>query len=103
MCFGATCPTCCKSHRHPRPPSSPPPPRLTPSAKQSWRGCGSHLPTVFANVPEDKWCTCDPKYEVDGKPYPPAAKINLMPKMEMPSFLKSWVGGKAEEKEEAKK
>jgi len=54
-------------------------------------------------VPEDKWCTCDPKYEVDGKPYPPAAKINLMPKMEMPSFLKSWVGGKAEEKEEAKK
>ena len=28
-------------------------------------------------MPEDKWCTCDPKYEVDGKPYPPVAKINL--------------------------
>lgn len=73
-------------------------------AKQSWRGCGSHLPTVFANVPEDQWCTCEPKYEVNGKEYPPAAKVNLMPSMAMPSFLKGWVGGgKAEEKEEGKK
>jgi hypothetical protein len=80
-----------------------PSPDWPPAAKQSWRGCGSHLPSVFANVPEDQWCTCEPKNEVDGKAYPPAAKVNLMPKMEMPSFLKSWVGGKAEEKGEAKK
>lgn len=100
MCFGATCPTCCTSHL--RPPTLP---KLTPPrpAKQSWRGCGSHLPTVFANVPEDQWCTCEPKYEVNGKEYPPAAKMNLMPSMAMPSFLKNLVGGKTEEKGELKK
>ena len=70
----------------------------TSPAKQAWRGCGSHLPSVFSNVPEDQWCTCEPKVEVNGKQYPPAAKVS-MPSLGMPSFLKSWVGGaKPEEK-----
>ncbi|KAK3322132.1 hypothetical protein B0H66DRAFT_553475 [Apodospora peruviana] len=66
MCYGATCPTC---------------------SKQAWRGCGSHIPGVFANVPEDKWCTCEPKVDVGGRAYPPQAK------MAMPGFLKGWIGG----------
>ena len=67
-------------------------------AKQAWRGCGSHLPSVFANVPEDKWCTCEPKVEVNGKSYPPQAKMSLG----LPSFIKNLVGGgsKTEEKKE---
>ncbi|KAK0711253.1 hypothetical protein B0H67DRAFT_455999, partial [Lasiosphaeris hirsuta] len=52
MCFGANCSKC---------------------SKKAWRGCGSHIPAVFNNVPEDQWCTCDPKVEVDGKSYPPQA------------------------------
>ena len=49
-------------------------------------------------MPEDQWCTCEPKVEVNGKQYPPAAKVS-MPSLGMPAFLKSWVGGsKPEEK-----
>ncbi|KAK4115360.1 hypothetical protein N656DRAFT_704035 [Canariomyces notabilis] len=68
MCFGTTCPTC---------------------SKQAWRGCGSHVPSVFANVPEEEWCTCEPKVEVNGRSYPPQAKMQLG----MPSWLKGWTGG----------
>ncbi|KAK0661178.1 hypothetical protein QBC41DRAFT_330600 [Cercophora samala] len=52
MCFGSSCPNC---------------------SKQSWRGCGSHVPSVLGSVPEDKWCTCEPKFTVAGKDYPPQA------------------------------
>ncbi|VBB86496.1 Putative protein of unknown function [Podospora comata] len=52
MCFGSSCPNC---------------------SKQSWRGCGSHVPSVLGSVPEDKWCTCEPKFTVSGKDYPPQA------------------------------
>jgi hypothetical protein len=41
-------------------------------------------------VPESEWCTCEPRVNVDGKDYPPAAKM-AMPGM--PSFLKGWMGG----------
>ncbi|KAI2612143.1 uncharacterized protein GGS25DRAFT_107565 [Hypoxylon fragiforme] len=54
MCFGATCPTC---------------------SKKAWRGCGSHIPAALSGVPEDQWCTCEPRVTVDGKAYPPAAKV----------------------------
>ncbi|KAK4179270.1 hypothetical protein QBC36DRAFT_322949 [Triangularia setosa] len=52
MCFGSSCPNC---------------------SKQSWRGCGSHVPSVLGSVSEDKWCTCEPKFNVGGKDYPPQA------------------------------
>lgn len=42
-------------------------------AKKAWLGCGRHIPTALAGVPEADWCTCEPKVEVDGKKYPPAA------------------------------
>ena len=58
-------------------------------AKKAWRGCGSHIPSVFANVPEDEWCTCEPKTEVDGKRYPPQAKMSLG----LPGWMTSWMGG----------
>jgi len=60
----------------------------TPTAKQAWKGCGSHVPSVFAGVPEDKWCTCDPKVEIDGKEYPPQAKS-----AGMSGFFQNLVGG----------
>ncbi|KAK0722863.1 hypothetical protein B0T26DRAFT_616572, partial [Lasiosphaeria miniovina] len=50
MCYSASCPACTKT---------------------SWRGCGSHLSNVFADVPEEERCTCEPKVEVDGTEYPP--------------------------------
>ncbi|KAL1839082.1 hypothetical protein VTJ49DRAFT_1883 [Mycothermus thermophilus] len=53
MCMSATCPTC---------------------NKKTWRGCGNHIASVLSDVPEDEWCTCEPKVEKDGKKYPPAAK-----------------------------
>ncbi|KAL2156199.1 hypothetical protein VTH82DRAFT_944 [Thermothelomyces myriococcoides] len=53
MCMSATCSTC---------------------GKQTWRGCGEHVASVLANVPETKWCTCEPKIEKDGKLYPPQAR-----------------------------
>lgn len=92
MCFGATCPTCCKTqptcaiHRdHLTNPPSPPP------AKKSWRGCGNHIPQALDGVPESQWCTCGPRTKVGGKEYPPAAKF------EMPgvSWLTSMFGGGA--------
>lgn len=43
------------------------------TAKKSWLGCGKHIPTALSGVPEADWCTCEPKVEVDGQQYPPAA------------------------------
>ncbi|KAL2256755.1 hypothetical protein VTK26DRAFT_1178 [Humicola hyalothermophila] len=70
MCFGAECPTC---------------------AKKTWRGCGNHVPSVFANVPEDEWCTCEPKVEINGKSYPPQLKAQSGAAT---SWLKNLAGGK---------
>ncbi|KAK0621311.1 hypothetical protein B0T17DRAFT_283957 [Bombardia bombarda] len=76
MCYGATCPTC---------------------SKQAWKGCGSHLSTVFSGVPEDKWCVCEPKVDVNGTSYPPQAASGGV---SMPSWMKSWTGtGSAAQKE----
>ncbi|KAK4190045.1 hypothetical protein QBC35DRAFT_491158 [Podospora australis] len=59
MCFGATCPNC---------------------SKQSWRGCGSHVPSVLSSVPEEDRCTCEPKFQAaDGKEYPPQAGTGSPP------------------------
>ncbi|KAK1750765.1 hypothetical protein QBC47DRAFT_393492 [Echria macrotheca] len=71
MCMQATCPTC---------------------SKTSWRGCGSHIPSVFASIPEDKWCTCEPRTEVGGKQYPPMAKMNFG----LPTWMTGWMGGASE-------
>ncbi|KAI1376788.1 hypothetical protein F4677DRAFT_73889 [Hypoxylon crocopeplum] len=68
MCFGATCSTC---------------------SKKAWRGCGSHIPAALAGVPEDQWCTCEPRVMVNGKAYPPAAKMAI-PGL---SWLSSMFGG----------
>ncbi|KAA8630570.1 hypothetical protein SMACR_12865 [Sordaria macrospora] len=65
MCMSSTCSTC---------------------SKQAWRGCGSHIPGVFAGVPKDKWCTCEPKVEVNGVQYPPQAKST--------GFFSGLMGGK---------
>ncbi|KAK4169472.1 hypothetical protein QBC43DRAFT_283924 [Cladorrhinum sp. PSN259] len=54
MCFGANCPIC---------------------SLKSWRGCGSHVPSVLSSVPESDWCTCTPRFTAasNGKEYPPQA------------------------------
>ncbi|OTB03098.1 hypothetical protein M426DRAFT_12920 [Hypoxylon sp. CI-4A] len=41
----------------------------------SWFGCGSHIPSVLDQIPQQEWCTCAPKVEVNGKEYPPKAQI----------------------------
>ncbi|KAI0010299.1 hypothetical protein F4779DRAFT_315589 [Xylariaceae sp. FL0662B] len=56
MCYGATCPAC---------------------SKRSWRGCGSHIQAALSGVPEDQWCTCGPPVMIDGKAYPPSAKLAI--------------------------
>lgn len=50
---------------------------ITPKAKKTWRGCGSHIPSALAGVPEDQWCTCSPRVTVGGKAYPPAARFDF--------------------------
>ncbi|KFY16015.1 hypothetical protein V491_05469 [Pseudogymnoascus sp. VKM F-3775] len=40
---------------------------------KTWWGCGSHIPSVMDNVPEDDRCTCEPKVDVNGTNYPPKA------------------------------
>ncbi|THV51295.1 hypothetical protein BGAL_0116g00270 [Botrytis galanthina] len=39
--------------------------------KETWIGCGQHLPSVFSSIPADQECTCIPKFEKDGVQYPP--------------------------------
>ncbi|KAK3995984.1 hypothetical protein QBC44DRAFT_4937 [Cladorrhinum sp. PSN332] len=104
MCFGATCPICCKSFIVNTRPSQIPRQTQTTSelnpaqpnpkliiktricteceifffpALKSWRGCGSHVPSVLSSVPEKEWCTCTPKFAVASsngeKEYPPQA------------------------------
>ncbi|QPC74673.1 hypothetical protein HYE68_005425 [Fusarium pseudograminearum] len=42
------------------------------TCKQStWWGCGNHIPAVMSNIPDNEWCTCEPKVEKDGGKYPP--------------------------------
>lgn len=75
-------------------------PRRAPvTAKKSWRGCGKHIPNALSGVPEDEWCTCEPKVEVDGKPYPPAARVAIPGA----SWLGGLVGGGGGQKKEAGK
>jgi hypothetical protein len=40
----------------------------------TWFGCGFHVPSVMDSIPEDEWCTCEPKVKKDGKEYPPMKK-----------------------------
>ncbi|RYP22980.1 hypothetical protein DL767_008938 [Monosporascus sp. MG133] len=74
MCYGATCPTC---------------------SKKSWRGCGNHIPSALSGVPQDRWCTCTPPVMVDGKAYPPAAKLEIPGLSKIPgpavSLFSSWL------------
>jgi hypothetical protein len=58
---------------------------LRPADKNSWVGCGLHVPSVMDKVPVDEWCVCIPKFKIrveDGeggqagggeKEYPPRA------------------------------
>ncbi|KEF60087.1 uncharacterized protein A1O9_04937, partial [Exophiala aquamarina CBS 119918] len=39
--------------------------------KQTWWGCGNHIPSVMDSIPESERCTCTPTREVEGKTYPP--------------------------------
>lgn len=59
------------------------------TAKKSWRGCGKHIPSALSGVPEDEWCACEPKVEVDGKSYPHAARVAIPGA----SWLSGLVGG----------
>ncbi|EOO02759.1 hypothetical protein UCRPA7_1731 [Phaeoacremonium minimum UCRPA7] len=68
MCMGATCAEC---------------------SKKSWRGCGNHIPSAMSGVPEEEWCTCEPKVTVDGKEFPPAAKMSIPGA----SWLSNLIGG----------
>ncbi|KAF8849606.1 hypothetical protein BDZ45DRAFT_680415 [Acephala macrosclerotiorum] len=45
----------------------------TPTDKITWYGCGNHVPGVMDSIPVDERCTCEPKFEKDGKQYPPKA------------------------------
>lgn len=42
--------------------------------KTSWWGCGAHVQMVLDNIPAEEHCTCEPKFDVGGKQYPPMAK-----------------------------
>lgn len=59
------------------------------AAKKSWRGCGNHIPAALAGVPEDQWCSCEPRVMIDGKSYPSAAKFEIPGS----AWLKNLVGG----------
>ncbi|TGO82938.1 hypothetical protein BPOR_0730g00050 [Botrytis porri] len=39
--------------------------------KETWFGCGQHLPSAFSSIPVDEQCSCIPKFEKDGVQYPP--------------------------------
>ena len=66
---------------------------LAVTAKKSWRGCGKHIPSALAGVPEDDWCTCEPRVEADGKSYPHAARVAIPGA----SWLSGLVGGEKKE------
>ncbi len=38
-------------------------------------GCGQHVPNVMDAIPQDQWCTCEPKVEKKGQQYPPAGSV----------------------------
>ncbi|KAF2739483.1 hypothetical protein EJ04DRAFT_426679 [Polyplosphaeria fusca] len=54
MCYQAKCSTCNKT---------------------TWWGCGKHIPGVMNDIPEDQWCTCEPKVEREGHQYPPKGSL----------------------------
>ncbi|KAF3769678.1 hypothetical protein M406DRAFT_247507 [Cryphonectria parasitica EP155] len=66
MCMSASCPDC---------------------SKKSWRGCGRHIPSAMSGVPEEEWCTCEPRVELEGKSYPKAARVAA------PGFVSGLFGG----------
>ena len=39
--------------------------------KQTWFGCGAHIPSVMDQVPKDQWCKCEPQVDKEGTKYPP--------------------------------
>ncbi|CAK7565162.1 MAG: hypothetical protein SEPTF4163_003072 [Sporothrix epigloea] len=78
MCMPATCPTC---------------------SKQSWRGCGSHIPQALSQVKEEDWCTCKPRVKVGSKEYPPAAPITF-PGASYIAKLFGWGGSDEQKKDE---
>lgn len=43
----------------------------------------------MAGVPEEDWCTCEPKVMVEGKEFPPAAKMSIPGA----SWFSSLIGG----------
>lgn len=42
--------------------------------KTAWQGCGRHVSMVLDSVPADQLCTCEPKFVLNDKEYPPKAK-----------------------------
>ncbi len=48
---------------------------LTFTDKATWMGCGQHVPNVMDAIPQDQWCTCEPKVEKKGQQYPPAGSV----------------------------
>ncbi len=48
---------------------------LTFTDKSTWMGCGQHVPNVMDAIPQDQWCTCEPKVEKKGQQYPPAGSV----------------------------
>lgn len=42
-------------------------------SKTTWTGCGNHVASVLDKIDTEEWCTCEPKFEKDGKKYPPKA------------------------------
>lgn len=49
----------------------------------------------MSGVPEEDWCTCEPRVEVDGKSYPHAARVAI-PGASFFSGLMGGGGGKKE-------
>ena len=87
MCYGADCGACGESRLLLKPTRTIADDH---AGKKSWRGCGQHIPQALNGVPETDWCTCEPRVNVKGKDYPPAAKM-AMPGV--PNFMKGWMGG----------
>lgn len=52
-----------------------PPPALpqltTHPEKQTWTGCGSHVPSVIDPIPPSERCDCFPFFKFEGVHYPP--------------------------------
>jgi hypothetical protein len=81
MCLQATCPSC-RTY-----PILYSPflfgftgPFLLQVEKMTWWGCGKHISDILGVIPQDDWCTCEPKVELLGKLYPHMApKADRLP------------------------